>query len=234
MVADPVPAPFGPGFEPPDRRYRWAHMGRCYEFGVVIEEGCDHAMVVSPEGGACVCAGCGAGCTGRFGGCSAILAMPGHVPLAAPKGSLDGQARPQGVPLRAVSATGEAGPVRPLAMPEVPDAPERAPEHVVPDGLPLPRLAEVVDMFEELLARPDRTVDALAQLRRELEKRDEELLAAFDRLADAHSRIGEELAADREVRDRMVAVIEQLTDRLAAVEDTISRPILPTIFRREG
>src|SRR5688572_23223867 len=58
-------------------------MGRCYEFGVAVAEGCEHAMVVTPEGGACQCRGCGVRCEGRFPGCAAIVAIPNRVPPAA-------------------------------------------------------------------------------------------------------------------------------------------------------
>ena len=60
-------------------------MGRCYEFGVVIAEGCDHVMVVPAEGGKCVCSGCGTDCLGRFNGCASIISQPGYVPLLAPE-----------------------------------------------------------------------------------------------------------------------------------------------------
>ncbi|HET9442734.1 MAG TPA: hypothetical protein VFO65_05385 [Acidimicrobiales bacterium] len=59
-------------------------MGRCYEFHAEIQPGCEQAMVVSAEGGACECQGCGARCTGRYSGCSVILAVPGRVPSSAP------------------------------------------------------------------------------------------------------------------------------------------------------
>lgn len=75
-----------------------AEMGRCYEFGVVIHEGCEHTMVVSPEGGACLCGSCGASCTGRFRGCDAVLALPGHIPIAAPEPSRL-TSTPAGVPV---------------------------------------------------------------------------------------------------------------------------------------
>src|SRR5689334_18886917 len=59
-------------------------MGRCYEFGASIADGCEHAMQVGPEGGYCRCTGCGTRCEGRFHGCAAILARPGYKPVGAP------------------------------------------------------------------------------------------------------------------------------------------------------
>src|SRR5687768_4144955 len=137
-------------------------MGRCYEFGAVIHEGCDHAMVVSPEGGACVCGTCGVACTGRYSGCEAILAIPGHVPLAAPRRK-DASTR---VALSARAAAPGTSPLPPPVASALLAMPDTQPQPV--EELDLPKLAEVVDMFEELLARPDRTLDALSQLRREL------------------------------------------------------------------
>ena len=59
-------------------------MGRCYEFGVSIDPTSEHAMVVAPEGGYCVCPSTGAVCRGRFAGCSDIVNQPGRVPPNAP------------------------------------------------------------------------------------------------------------------------------------------------------
>lgn len=69
-------------------------MGRCYEFAVAINGGCEHAMVVTPEGGACECPSCGAHCTGKFGGCEAIVAVPGRVPPHLPDSAVPGYFSP--------------------------------------------------------------------------------------------------------------------------------------------
>ncbi|HEX7167982.1 MAG TPA: hypothetical protein VF230_13475 [Acidimicrobiales bacterium] len=63
-------------------------MGRCYEFGVSIAAGCDHAMVVVEEGGACRCVSCATICRGRFAGCVRVLSTPGYVPVLAPRRAL--------------------------------------------------------------------------------------------------------------------------------------------------
>src|SRR5689334_10238395 len=60
-------------------------MGRCYEFGVSIADGCEHAMAVADEGGYCHCTACGSRCDGRFRACAEVVAKPGYVPVAAPK-----------------------------------------------------------------------------------------------------------------------------------------------------
>lgn len=64
-------------------------MGRCYDFGVSIDTSSERAMVVSAEGGSCVCPSSGVTCTGRFAGCADILNEPGRVPSNAPSWSLD-------------------------------------------------------------------------------------------------------------------------------------------------
>lgn len=69
-------------------------MGRCYEFGTSIAEGCDHAMVVTNAGGACVCIRCQTLCGGRFSGCAAVIAEPGRIPAYAPAWALDADASP--------------------------------------------------------------------------------------------------------------------------------------------
>jgi hypothetical protein len=63
-------------------------MGRCYEFGVLVGEGCQHAMVVPASGGRCECEACGVACTGKFAACASILAQPGYVPATAPAWAL--------------------------------------------------------------------------------------------------------------------------------------------------
>lgn len=225
-------------------------MGRCYEFGVVIAGGCDHAMVVSPEGGACVCGTCGAACTGRFRGCDAILAMPGHVPVAAPKVDTRPES-PADVPLPLRTA----GPTLPdaaprLTMPSVGGYPQDQPTphtspipqdqqspsqgagatlEVVPANVP--QLAEVVDLFERMLERPDRAVELISQLRSELGARDDELAAAFDRLTAAHQRVADELAAEREARERLITAVDQVAKRMAALEERSSRPLFPGLRR---
>ena len=63
-------------------------MGRCYEFGVSIDPSSELAMVVSPEGGHCVCPSTGATCRGRFAGCAEIISQPGRIPPNAPEWSI--------------------------------------------------------------------------------------------------------------------------------------------------
>src|SRR5919106_5602520 len=53
-------------------------MGWCHEFGVDIDERCDHQMV--PNAHACRCEACGAICEGRFEGCARVWA-PGPLEI---------------------------------------------------------------------------------------------------------------------------------------------------------
>jgi hypothetical protein len=86
-------------------------MGWCQEFGLPINEGCDHAMAAGHE--QCACPACGVVCPGRFSGCSlvwladpasgkqpALAAGPGGsaaLSLAvAPATATNGHAPPQG------------------------------------------------------------------------------------------------------------------------------------------
>ena len=105
-------------------------MGRCYEFGVVITEGCDHTMTVPDEGGRCVCNSCGADCLGRFNGCASIISRPGYVPLLAP------------------ASAREHAP-EPPAEAETPAAAVAA----VPSAAPEPAVAEIVPIDEAQLER---------------------------------------------------------------------------------
>lgn len=51
-------------------------------------------MTVADAGGFCECTECGVTCTGRFRGCAAILARPGHVPAVAPPWAVAGTGPP--------------------------------------------------------------------------------------------------------------------------------------------
>jgi uncharacterized coiled-coil protein SlyX len=201
-------------------------MGRCYEFGVVIQDECDHPMVVSPEGGACVCGSCGASCLGRFSGCAAILAMPGHVPIAAPRAAMTAKHARRTVPLRPPPSEEQAPEV--LAMPALPaelietPAPTTAPAPV--DDV---RLGDLVEVFRHALDRPDRAAALLVDLRQELVTRDAELAAAFDRLATQQDRLATELAADRVARECLVESMAEVTDRLQTIEKSLAELTLP-------
>ncbi len=58
-------------------------MGYCYDFGIALD-GDDSAMMVSPEGGYCVCPTTGTTCAGLRPGCEQIVAQPGRISAAAP------------------------------------------------------------------------------------------------------------------------------------------------------
>jgi hypothetical protein len=194
-------------------------MGRCYEFGVSIDEACDHAMVVAPEGGACVCATCGSSCTGRFTGCAAILAKPGHVPLAAPR--------------RLVDLPHAAGRVTVPLRPPAPEPEERSdPTPTVPTSQPI--LTEAIDRLDKLPALVESMGGGIDALREELRQRDDELLSVFERLAEAYDRVARELAADRAARDRLVATIGDLSARLEALEHHRDGPAYSRLPLGEG
>ncbi len=58
-------------------------MGYCYDFGIALD-GDDSAMMVSPEGGYCVCPSTGTTCAGLRPGCDQILSQPGRMSPSAP------------------------------------------------------------------------------------------------------------------------------------------------------
>ena len=197
-------------------------MGRCYEFGVVIAEGCDHVMVVPAEGGKCVCSGCGTECLGRFNGCASIISQPGYVPLLAPKPSAASRAR-------------AAPALRPIAEP----APAHAhveQAHPIP-APPPPPPPSVVPLFtdkqvERLLSAPEEVLDKMQVLGEHLRERDNELAAAFDRFAEVLHRLSAEAAADRKAQEKLAEAIQELVTRVDSVEATVTRPIIK--FRRSS
>ena len=62
-------------------------MGRCYEFGLDVVEGCAEPMHAAEDG--CRCPSCGAACGGRFAGCRDVWAGGSQpVTLVRPQASL--------------------------------------------------------------------------------------------------------------------------------------------------
>lgn len=156
-------------------------MGRCYEFGVLIGEGCEHAMVVPESGGRCQCATCGAACTGKFAACASIIDRPGYVPATAPTWAV---------------AVGTPGPA---PAPSSPPAAGPAPRPSSPDpavGTVAGALVEAVaerlaEIDAELGARIDTLSKAVDELRRQSAQEAASLQAAITNLAELVSRLDE-------------------------------------------
>ena len=163
-------------------------MGRCYEFGVSIRDGCEHAMVVPAEGGRCECVGCGTPCTGRFKGCTAIISVGGYVPTTAPAWSLR---RPEPLP----TATAVTGPTVALLPPP-------------PPSPPAPVLAERDD---DVITRVQASLDELG---RQIEARDAELGALFDRFVDEFTRLRDEISSLGSTTSLLRSRVDDLTERL--------------------
>lgn len=197
-------------------------MGRCYEFGVAVQDGCEHAMVVVAEGGACACSECGAHCTGQFNACSQIVSMPGYVPVGAPRTGRDEATAKSSVP----AAPQPAPTLDPPRVPALREPPTPA------MGA---EIANVRSMLEALLDRPDRTADAVQAISHELAVRDEELADAFGRLTAAFERIGEQITADREAREQVVQAVRALADRIDSLEQSVQAKRNPIFgFRRDA
>lgn len=155
--------------------YPFAAMGRCYEFGVVVGEGCEHAMVVTTEGGECQCGTCGAGCAGRFAACEAILGQPGYIPVTAPAWAVT--AGEGGLP----QPTGtDAGPGPEAAAPTLGGAGDRS------DLVELvERVAKDLAEHDVVLAgRVDGLAEQVAQLQRVAIEQGETLAQALSHLQE--------------------------------------------------
>jgi hypothetical protein len=196
-------------------------MGRCYEFGVLIHEGCEHAMTVAPEGGHCVCAECGTTCPGRFSGCAQIVSQPGYVPLLAPRLGRSDTAAAAPPPEDAPLGVG------------VQRVPARAADAAAGDA----RDADIVPIDEEQLRRlveaPERLMERLDGLGEQFKERDTELGTAFERFTDGLHRLADEMAADRQAQERLLEAVEKLSEQVDTVESTVTRPIFPK-FRRSS
>ncbi len=169
-------------------------MGRCYEFGVVIGAGCDHAMVVPAGGGRCECRSCGAVCTGRFDGCAAIVSQPGYVPVVAPAWAV------------------EVSPAEPSALARA----ETGVEIVVPEGRHGDEgLGVLVERMDESLRRAGEPAARLEQLAAEVAARDEIIAEAFEAMNAAYRELAAEL---RSLADAQRALAEATGKIEAALE----------------
>lgn len=147
-------------------------MGRCYEFGAVVSQGCDHAMVVVAQGGACGCSQCGALCRGRFSGCPEIVARPGYIPVLAPR-SPRGPSHP---PAASNGASGRAPAAPPAAAAGTGEARETATatataatEHMAVDEL-LAALRDERALVAELTAEVHRLREKVDSLEKAIDK----------------------------------------------------------------
>lgn len=203
-------------------------MGRCYEFGAVVHEGCGHAMVVTDAGGACGCAVCGALCEGRFKGCAQVVAQPGYVPVSAPAWARPGAEVDPAVP---PAATPPSRRRNGSSVPSEVAPPTWRVSTTEPLGVELlPSQPASIRRADRPGERPDRAAGAIEVLQRQLQERDVELAEAFGRLSDAYTALTEELAFEREARVRLVNAVHDLSTRI----DQASRPIFGLKARRSA
>ncbi len=226
-------------------------MGRCYEFGVEIHAGCEHAMVVTAEGGACECKVCSTVCPGRFAGCAAVVAIPGRVPPSAPAwatpgaGESDRRSQPGPPRPHRPSAEQAAGRAVRQGAPPARRAPEPSPPAV---GLPAPQptgngvrattqapaqapvngpLAEVLTLLtklvEEQAAHPTAVlVEVVEGLRDEVRDRDEQLATSLEHYAAYQRQLAENLAHVVEAVDKLAAVVADDLQRLGVATERLA------------
>ncbi|MGH9177230.1 MAG: hypothetical protein ACRD0N_01560 [Acidimicrobiales bacterium] len=160
-------------------------MGRCYEFGVLVGEGCEHAMVVPDPGGRCECATCGARCAGRFAACAAIIESPGYVPVTAPAWAVAVGNRSDRAPLGAGSS---AGPGLGAGVPAQPEPAEAAADLVgALEGV----AKQLAEHDVELATRLDSLAERVAELQRQVTGQESGLQAVLARLAAVDRKLDE-------------------------------------------
>lgn len=185
-------------------------------------------MIVSPEGGACVCSTCNTRCEGRFPACAGIIAQPGYVPAVAPRWAV-GQ-----MDLVAAEAEDLASPPPFPVLVSVGDGGFIAAP--VEEAESEPTLVEVVrgeltTAREEMQATLDRVVGemrdemhvtlegvALERVRRDHEDRDRDLAGVLERVALAFGALTERLETDRAERAGLVDMVGRLAELLSAAE----------------
>lgn len=216
-------------------------MGRCYEFGVEIHAGCEQAMVVTAGGGACECRQCETVCPGRFGGCAAVVAVPGRVPASAPSWAVPGateSARPVRTAGRVKRSKGShgdmvraAGSAVPAARRAPPPAPavtsplsppaggSRSNGVVAPDDM----VADVLTLVSKLVEQqsehpPAMLVEAVEALRDEVRDRDEQLAASLEAYAAYQRQLAGEIARIEVEVNQLATKASELTQIAAAVQ----------------
>jgi hypothetical protein len=226
-------------------------MGRCYEFGVAVHEGCEQAMVVPPEGGKCVCPTCEVECLGKFEGCEAVISRPFYIPPSAPEWARPDHERP--VPMtatrrsrrKAAAARNEVHPPEQAPLVRRPGervqgsgprwefAEPKPGRAVEPVEAPLPvptdeKIGELTTLVEAALARPDRALEAIQHLNMQMQARDEELALTFARLTEAYGQLSAEVSADSEARLALTHAVEEFARQVQARENR------PRWFRSRG
>lgn len=152
-------------------------MGWCHEYGVVICEGCSAPMVAG--GSSCSCPECGTECGGRFASCADVWAAgPRLVAVRGREGPASRRDRPS--PPVAV----EPPPSLAVAVPAAAPAPPPAPDPSAPSPAPVPA--------DEPGRPPPATADVLAWM-----------AGAVDDLRSEVQQVGESLAAQQDVLDRL-------------------------------
>ena len=197
-------------------------MGRCYEFGAIIHEGCDHAMVVSSEGGTCVCNTCGSSCPGRFSGCGSILAQPGYVPVLAPRWATDPSVeRPAHASTLVLDTpaptTSTANATNGVAKAEV--------------VAPAQQQVRILELLESM-SRSDEVQELFTELRESLQGRDVELAQTFERLEKAYERMTETVAEVADQQQRLFNALAALEGRVDTLTDVAGRPMFPALRGR--
>ncbi|MBW3548159.1 MAG: hypothetical protein KY452_08530 [Actinobacteria bacterium] len=178
-------------------------MGRCYEFGPKIVEGCDHPMTAEPS--SCSCERCGAVCTGRFRGCADVWDKgPRHVAARRP-GSLTSDLTSD-----PVDATGMS-----VVLAHLFERVE-ALEHTVTGA---PDKAVQLGSLEELA---ERTVDELDRHRARTIERLDELAQGLERLSDRLRPLSTIPDRVEALERRASEAIDALDQRLRGLEKTVA------------
>ena len=170
-------------------------MGRCYEFGPLIGEGCEHTMVVAAEGGHCECPSCGVTCPGRFAGCAAVVAKPGYVPVLAPK-------------------------VAPTPSALAPTTTAVVVDHIDTVDTRLPNGSALANG-----SAPSEVQRLAEELRAALATRDGQLLETLRRLEDAYTELATEVAALRTDQDKLRELLEAQPEEPAKPSDAAERSL---------
>jgi hypothetical protein len=196
-------------------------MGRCYEFGTVIVDGCDHAMRVADAGGACICPTCGAHCEGRYKGCVPILQHAGYVPSTAPSWAVEGTEPPVAQPESGWRSRAEESPGAVATVDGSGDSARRLADAIGSSLAEATHARQARDMERVTMGTRAELLEAVDGVRREIADHSKQLEDGQERLR--HDLTGAR-ASDLEILRTMVDGLTRLSHRMERIEEALGLP----------
>lgn len=230
-------------------------MGRCYEFGVEIQAGCEQAMVVTAAGGACECRDCSTTCPGRFAGCATVVANPGRVPPSAPSWAVPGgdqstrrdpshsrpvtRSRAGDVPTPVPGPPAARRPAPAMGAAPMAGPPEaggngsRRRPGAAPADVPMAEVVALLRTLEQHQADhpADQVVEALQQIRSEAGAHQAQLADGLEAVAGQQAVLASEVTRVGAAVERLPADVGAALRRVAEVTERLTTEVAEELVR---